>query len=75
VLYEPNVLGSRGPRKMVVLVPQTKKNGTRKSWRPNNPEEGMIAARKKGDQSVPTLLACLCVSSFEFSLRAPPLSA
>merc|ERR1719465_361007 len=42
VLYKQNVLGSRGPRKMKVMVPAVKEDGTRHVLRPQKSEESML---------------------------------
>ena len=53
VLYKQNVLGSRGPRKMKVMVPTIGEDGERKVLRPENPDETMLERYKaaKNDRS------------------------
>ena len=47
VFYESNILGSRGPRKMITLVPSVnQKNNQRAVWRPVGDSSGMIDAYK-----------------------------
>lgn len=46
VLYKQNVLGSRGPRKMKVMVPDVNERGERKVLRPQNAEETMLERYK-----------------------------
>lgn len=56
VLYESNILGSRGPRKMTAMVPTVKKDGTRTIYRPMKEAEGMLAQYKGGNASDMLLL-------------------
>jgi len=46
VLYKQNVLGSRGPRKMKVMVPTVNEGGERKELRPQNNDETMLERYK-----------------------------
>jgi len=46
ILYKQNVLGSRGPRKMKVMVPNVNEAGERKELRPQNSEETMLERYK-----------------------------
>merc|ERR1719465_190283 len=57
VLYKQNVLGSRGPRKMKVMVPNVDDNGNRKVLRPTCHEDTMLERYKaaKGDENVQVL--------------------
>lgn len=41
VIYESNLLGARGPRKMKVLIPEVKTTGEIYSFKPMNPKEGI----------------------------------
>ena len=57
VLYKQNVLGSRGPRKMKVMVPNVDENGKRVELRPINMEDTMLERYKaaKHDEDVQIL--------------------
>jgi tubby-related protein 1 len=57
VLYKQNVLGSRGPRKMKVIVPNVDENGNRVALRPVKEEDTMLERYKaaKGDENVQVL--------------------
>jgi len=57
VLYKQNVLGSRGPRKMKVMVPNVDESGQRVVLRPTDPSESMLERYKaaKNDQDVQIL--------------------
>uniref|UniRef100_A0A7S2G0K3 Tubby C-terminal domain-containing protein n=1 Tax=Haptolina brevifila TaxID=156173 RepID=A0A7S2G0K3_9EUKA len=57
VLYKQNVLGSRGPRKMKVMVPNVDENGQRVCLRPTDPSESMLERYKaaKNDNDVQIL--------------------
>jgi hypothetical protein len=46
ILYKQNVLGSRGPRKMKVMVPNVNEAGQRKILRPQSAEETMLERYK-----------------------------
>mmetsp|Transcript_25362 Transcript_25362/g.76920 ORF Transcript_25362/g.76920 Transcript_25362/m.76920 type:complete len:500 (-) Transcript_25362:591-2090(-) len=46
ILYKQNVLGSRGPRKMKVMVPSVDASGHRKELRPTRPDETMLERYK-----------------------------
>merc|ERR1719454_135213 len=46
VLYKQNVLGSRGPRKMKVMVPNIEEHGNRAVLRPTKEEDTMIERYK-----------------------------
>merc|ERR1719482_2012483 len=46
ILYKQNVLGSRGPRKMKVMVPTIDEDGKRKVLRPESAEETMLERYK-----------------------------
>jgi len=48
VLYESNILGSRGPRKMVAIVPSVRKDGTKSVFRPNGDKDGIVPRYKAG---------------------------
>ena len=60
VLYETNVLGTRGPRKMTVLVPRVGGGGSaspegagptlRASFKPDGGSESMLELHKKGQR-------------------------
>ena len=52
VMYETNVLGSRGPRKMKVLLPAIDSHGRRALWRPMNDKEGMVQSYKAGEREL-----------------------
>jgi tubby-related protein 1 len=49
VIYERNILGTKGPRKMCVLVPYVDDNGKRTPWKPEKEEDGLIGRFKKGN--------------------------
>jgi len=51
ILYKQNVLGSRGPRKMKVLVPNVNEEGVRAVLRPTTMEDTMIERYKAGKES------------------------
>jgi len=57
VLYKQNVLGSRGPRKMKVMVPTVNEQGQRKVLRPTSKDETMLERYKaaKNDDDVQIL--------------------
>jgi len=57
VLYKQNVLGSRGPRKMKVMVPNVDEHGQRVVLRPTDPAESMLERYKaaKNDNDVQIL--------------------
>lgn len=42
ILYKQNVLGSRGPRKMKVMVPSVNERGERTVLRPTSKDETML---------------------------------
>jgi len=48
VVYERNILGTKGPRKMAVLVPFVDENGKRTIWKPEKEEDGLIGRFRKG---------------------------
>jgi tubby-related protein 1 len=48
VIYERNILGTKGPRKMCVIIPSVDENGKRASWRPEKEEDGLIGKFKRG---------------------------
>jgi len=54
ILYKQNVLGSRGPRKMKVMVPRIGEAGERKVLRPTSTQESMLERYKaaKNDADV-----------------------
>jgi len=51
VLYKQNVLGSRGPRKMKVIVPNVDEHGQRVSLRPTRIEDTMLEQYKSEQQT------------------------
>jgi tubby-related protein 1 len=51
VLYESNILGSRGPRKMVAIVPSVRKDGTRAVFRPLTEKDGVLNKYKADNNS------------------------
>mmetsp|Transcript_47102 Transcript_47102/g.124187 ORF Transcript_47102/g.124187 Transcript_47102/m.124187 type:complete len:446 (+) Transcript_47102:36-1373(+) len=57
ILYKQNVLGSRGPRKMKVMVPSVNEQGQRKVLRPTSKDETMLERYKaaKNDDDVQIL--------------------
>jgi len=57
ILYKQNVLGSRGPRKMKVMVPTVNEQGQRKVLRPTSKDETMLERYKaaKNDDDVQIL--------------------
>ncbi len=48
ILYESNLLGARGPRKIRVLIPSLKENGEPIEWKPLKEKEGLIDKFKGG---------------------------
>jgi len=48
VLYESNILGARGPRKMKVLIPEVKTTGEIYQFKPLSPKEGLLNNMKHG---------------------------
>lgn len=49
ILYESNILGTRGPRKMKVIIPDCKQNSEQPiSYKPKNENEGLILNHKIG---------------------------
>ena len=50
VLYQSNILGAKGPRKMKVLLPAVNASGDHYIWRPPNKNEGMIPSFKAGNK-------------------------
>jgi tubby-related protein 1 len=57
VLYESNILGSRGPRKMVAIVPSVRKDGTRAVFRPVTDKDGILAKYKSDNGQDMTVLS------------------
>lgn len=57
ILYKQNVLGSRGPRRMKVMVPTVNEQGQRKVLRPTSKDESMLERYKsaKNDADVAIL--------------------
>lgn len=55
ILYKQNVLGSRGPRKMKVMVPSINENGQRKVLRPTSKDETMLERCASGTLPCPTI--------------------
>eukprot|EP01004_Peranema_trichophorum_P003834 NODE_2799_length_1491_cov_39.614035_g2419_i0.p1 GENE.NODE_2799_length_1491_cov_39.614035_g2419_i0~~NODE_2799_length_1491_cov_39.614035_g2419_i0.p1 ORF type:complete len:390 (+),score=75.62 NODE_2799_length_1491_cov_39.614035_g2419_i0:125-1294(+) len=51
IVYERNLLGTKGPRKMLVLVPSFDETGRRSVWKPEKEEDGLIANFKNGNMS------------------------
>ena len=51
ILYESNVAGMKGPRKMKVIVPALKDDDTHRRWRPTSDEESMVAEYKRNPDS------------------------
>jgi len=49
VLYQSNILGSKGPRKMRVLLPAVNPQGEHVIWKPRNKNDGMLQKYKAGD--------------------------
>ena len=50
VLYKQNVLGSRGPRKMKVIVPNVDEHGNRVTLKPVHMEDTMLERYKAGKE-------------------------
>eukprot|EP01063_Lacrimia_lanifica_P037221 TRINITY_DN757_c1_g3_i1.p1 TRINITY_DN757_c1_g3~~TRINITY_DN757_c1_g3_i1.p1 ORF type:complete len:388 (+),score=132.57 TRINITY_DN757_c1_g3_i1:85-1248(+) len=52
VLYEPNVMGSKGPRRMIAIVPSVDASGKRVPWKPESTEdsESLISAYKEKER-------------------------
>jgi hypothetical protein len=51
VVYETNIAGTRGPRKMTVVLPQRREDGTLDEWQPAKDEDSIVAAYKANPQS------------------------
>ncbi|CAG8640321.1 1807_t:CDS:2 [Paraglomus brasilianum] len=49
VVYDPNILGFKGPRKMTVLMTSMTKNGTRPEFRPEREEDTLIGKYRNGN--------------------------
>ncbi|KAG2181846.1 hypothetical protein INT44_008662 [Umbelopsis vinacea] len=49
VIYEPNILGFRGPRKMTVLLHTLSKTGERIEFQPTKESETLLAQHKMGE--------------------------
>ncbi|CAG8466655.1 2613_t:CDS:10 [Paraglomus occultum] len=49
VVYDPNILGFKGPRKMTVLMTSMTKNGTRPDFRPEREEDTLIGKYRNGN--------------------------
>eukprot|EP00002_Diphylleia_rotans_P014780 TRINITY_DN2875_c0_g2_i1.p1 TRINITY_DN2875_c0_g2~~TRINITY_DN2875_c0_g2_i1.p1 ORF type:complete len:467 (+),score=124.74 TRINITY_DN2875_c0_g2_i1:90-1490(+) len=49
MLYETNFLGMKGPRKMTVVVPAVREDGTRATWKPSSSSDSMIDHYRKKD--------------------------
>ncbi|KAF0347940.1 Tub-domain-containing protein [Gigaspora margarita] len=49
VVYDPNILGFKGPRKMTVLLLGMTKNGERPEFRPTTESQTLIGKFKNGD--------------------------
>jgi len=52
VLYESNVLGSKGPRKMRVIIPAIDKDDNIWTWKPINEEDTMVEKYKEGKKDM-----------------------
>ena len=50
ILYESNLMGSRGPRKMQVLLPQVTAEGEVKIWKPKTPNDHLVPMFKGGQK-------------------------
>lgn len=51
IMYASNLLGSRGPRKMKVCLPEVKEDGSRVVWRPTRKSDEMIQRFKDQDMT------------------------
>lgn len=51
ILYGPNILGFKGPRKMSVLIPALKDENTRVTWRPAQQADTLLERFKEGNHS------------------------
>ena len=49
VLYESNLLGAKGPRKMRVLVPDVSEDNKVVQWKPKGINDGMQLPYKQGN--------------------------
>jgi len=56
VIYAYNVLGTRGPRKMSVVIPDIDEEGQRILYRPLKPEDSMLERFKRNDFAGTTIL-------------------
>lgn len=50
-LYESNIMGSRGPRKMSVLLPSVDRKNQRTLWKPIKSTESILAAHASGNEA------------------------
>ncbi|KNC49789.1 TULP3 protein [Thecamonas trahens ATCC 50062] len=50
VLYESNILGFKGPRKMTVLIPAMRMDGKAHVWRPDSQGLGLISKHKANER-------------------------
>lgn len=60
ILFESNIFGSRGPRKMTVLIPSLHEGQTH-VWQPKRADESMVSKYKENDSS----------NIIQFTNRAP----
>jgi tubby-related protein 1 len=51
ILYESNILGSRGPRKMTAVIPNVRKDGQRVPFRPLTHSDTLLAKFRADEQS------------------------
>jgi tubby-related protein 1 len=51
VLYETNIAGTKGPRKMTVILPAVQSDDTRKRWQPRSDDDGLIAEYRRNPES------------------------
>ncbi|CAG7838009.1 unnamed protein product [Allacma fusca] len=49
VIYEPNVLGFKGPRKMKILIPEMKNESRRREHRPAKEKDSILELHKQGE--------------------------
>ena len=56
VLYQYNVLGTRGPRKMTVVIPTVDSQNVRKVFRPDAGSDSIVDAYKEGKMEGITVL-------------------
>lgn len=57
IIYEQNVFGAKGPRKMQILLPEVRADGSRQVFKPIKEEESILHKFKEND-SPPNVMRC-----------------